>query len=149
MGMQRNQRAELQRTRRWSLLMGVAASISSLMVGLFFQTVFYEIAQNLPAVYRQDSHISLPLCNVFPDIYGCKPWVGALTGLEIWQISLQVGQISGLIFNLILVAVFSFVVTVRVRSDRMAPGVLIGMACLVSSLVLALTFNVPLNTHSP
>ena len=107
MDKQRTIKSELQQNWRRSLLMGVAASILSLMLGVLLQTAFYDIAHSLPPVVRQDSHVSLALCNLFPDLYGCQPWVGALTGLEIWELSLQVSQIGGLLLNLILIIIFS------------------------------------------
>lgn len=148
MGMQRIVISDLRRTWRWSLLMGTAASIFSLMLGLLFQTVFYEIARSIPSVIRQDAHVSLPLCNIFPNLYGCDAWVGALTGLEIWKLSLQIGQISGLLLNLILIAIFSLWVIVRVRDESASAGLLTGIAGVFSSLVLALAFDVPLNIRS-
>ena len=149
MGTQRITSSDLQRTWGWALLMGAAASVFSLMLGLFLQTVFYEIAGNLPPVIRQDAHVSLPLCNPFPDLYGCDAWVGALTSLEIWELSLQVGRVSGLLADLILVAVVSMWVAVRVGSDSALPGLLTGIAGLLSSLALALVFDVPMNLRSP
>jgi DNA-binding CsgD family transcriptional regulator len=128
--------------------MGISASIFSLMLGLLIQTLFYEIAHKFPSVYRQDAHISLPLCNIFPDLYGCDPWVGALTGLEIWRLSLQVGQVCGLCLNLILATILSMEVTISTRSNSMIPGFLTGVACALSSLVLAVSFNVPLSIHT-
>jgi len=113
MGMQKMVISDPRRNWRGALFVGIGASIISLMLGLLFQTVFYEIARNVPFVFRQDSHVSLPLCNIFPDMYGCEAWVGLLTGLELWKLSLQVGQISGLCLNLVLIAIFSMLVTVR------------------------------------
>jgi DNA-binding CsgD family transcriptional regulator len=140
--------SELRRTWRWSIITGVVASIFSLMLGLLVQTIFYEIAHSIPPVIRQDAHISLPLCNIFPNIYGCDAWVGALTSLEIWELSLLVGQVSGLLINSILVAILSLWVTIRVHSDSVVPGLLTGLAGGFSSLVVALAFSVPLTIHS-
>jgi DNA-binding CsgD family transcriptional regulator len=149
MGIQGSGLFDLRRTLLWSVLMGAAASILTLMLGLFFQTVFYEIASNIPSIIRQDAHITLPLCKTFPDLYGCDAWVGALTGLEIWVLSLQIGQLSGLLVNLILIAIFSMWVIVRARSDRAMIGLLTGIAGFFFSLALALAVDVPLNVRSP
>lgn len=149
MGTQRNGLAEYQHPWRRSMFMGVAASVFSLMLGIFIQTAVYEIAHYLPAIYRQDAHISLPLCNLFPELYGCDPWVGALTGLEIWELSIRVGQISGLLINLVLILVLSTLLTLRAGRNESKAGVFIGINGFISSLTLALLFNVPLNTHSP
>lgn len=142
-------KSELQRNWRSSLLMGVAASIFSLMVGILLQTAFYEIANNIPAVVRQDAHIALPLCKLFPDLYGCDAWVGLLTSLEIWELSQHVGQISGLLSNLVLVTIFSIWVTIRTQRDNLVPGLLIGVAGFFFSLILALVVQVPLSIHIP
>lgn len=139
---------ELGRIWRWSLLMAVAASIFSLMFGLLIQTVFYEVASNIPPVIRQDAHIGLPLCRYFPRLYGCDPWVGALSGLEIFELSLKVGQISGLLLNPILVAVLSAWVTIRLDSDPVVAGLATGVAGMFTTLVLALAFDVSLNLSS-
>lgn len=138
----------LQRVWRWSLPLSAAIPIFSLMFGLLFQTVFSEIARSIPSVIRQDAHISLPLCKIMPKLYGCDPGVGLLTGLQIWELSEQVGQISGLLLNLILMAIFSTWVTLRVGSDSALPGILTGVAGGFSSLVLALLVHVPLNIRS-
>ena len=148
MGKQTTIKSELQQNWRRSLLIGGGASILSLMLGILLQTAFYEIAHSLPPVVRQDSHVSLPLCNVFPDLYGCDPWVGALTGLEIWELSLQVSQIGGLLFNLILMIIFSMWFTIWTQSDNLLPGLLVGVAGFFSSLMLALVIHVPLSTHT-
>ena len=149
MGMQRMVILDLRRSWRSSLLLGITASILSLMLGLLFQTVFYEIATSIPSVVRQDSHISLALCNIFPDLYGCDAWVGALTELEIWKLSLQIGQTSGLLMNLALIAILSLWVTVRLRDESVLAGLLLGIAGALSSLGLALAFAVPLDIQSP
>lgn len=133
---------------RWALLMGAAASLSSLILGIFLQTVFYEVASGIPPVVRQDAHVVLPLCRLLPTLSGCDPWVGALTGLQIWELSLQVGQAAGLLINLILVSCFAMWVTLRVRSHRAMPGLLTGAAGAFSCLVLALAFDVPLSPRS-
>jgi len=138
----------LGRVWRWSLLMAVAASIFSLMLGLLIQTVFYEVASNIPSVIRQDAHVDLALCRVFPGLYGCEPWVGVLSGLEIFELSLQVGQISGLSLNLILVTILSVWVTIRLQSNRFVSGLATGIAGVFTTLLLALSFNVPLNLTS-
>jgi DNA-binding CsgD family transcriptional regulator len=148
MDVQRTGVSKLQRVWRWSLPLGAATPIFSLMFGLLFHTVFYEIARSIPSVFRQDAHISIPLCKIMPKLFGCDPGVGALTGLQIWELSQEVGQISGLLINLILVAIFSAWVTLRVCSDSALPGILTGIAGGFSSLVLALAFNVPLNIRS-
>jgi DNA-binding CsgD family transcriptional regulator len=149
MGMQKMAISDLRRNWRGALLVGIGASIISLMLGLLFQTVFYEIASNVPFVFRQDSHVSLPLCNIFPDLYGCDAWVGVLTGLELWNLSLQIGQISGLCLNPVVIAFFSMQITVRSRDASTLVGLFNGIAGLFASLVLALAFDVPLNTYSP
>jgi DNA-binding CsgD family transcriptional regulator len=118
------------------------------MLGLLLQTVFYEISSSIPAIVRQDSHILLPLCKSFPQLYGCEPWIGKWTSLEIWEISLQVGQISGLLVNLCLVAVFSVLVTIRGHNESVIPGLLTGILGGFSSLVLTLLFGVPLSINS-
>jgi len=148
MDMQRTIKTELGQNWRRSVLMGVAASIFSLMLGVLLQTAFYEIAHSLPPIVRQDSHVSLALCNLFPDLYGCDPWVGALTGLEIWALSLQVSQIAGLLFNLILVIFSSMWLTIRTQSASLLPGFLVGVAGFCSSLILALVIHVPLSTQT-
>jgi len=141
--------SDIQHTWRRSLLMGVVAPIFSLMLGLLLQTVFYEIASNIPSVIRQDYHVLLPLCKSFPDLYGCEAWVGKMTGLEILELSIQVGQIGGVLLNLILVVIFSMWVTVRGRSDNVLPGLITGTTGGFFTLVLSLFFNVPLTLHSP
>lgn len=148
MGVQRVAISDFRRIWRESLLAGTAVSVLSLMLGIFFQTMFYEIARNIPAVIRQDAHISLPLCRIFPDFYGCEPWVGALTSLEIWERSLQVGQVGGLLCNSILMVVFSMWITTRLRDKSALAGLLTGMAGLFASGLLALAFSVPLNLRS-
>lgn len=148
MDMQRTIKFELGQSWRRSLLMGAAASIFSLMLGVLLQTAFYEIAHSLPPIFRQDSHVSLPLCNLFPDLYGCDPWVGTLTGLEIWELSLQVSQIGGLLLNLILIIILSMWLTIRTQSASLLPGVLVGLAGFCSSLILALVIHVPLSAHT-
>lgn len=147
--MRRKSVSELRQKISWSLLMGAAAPIFSLMLGLLFQTAFYEIARIIPSAIRQDAHVSLPLCKIFPSLSGCEPWVGALTGLQLWELSQQVGQISGLNLNLILVAIFSVLTTVRLRDRSASAGLLIGISGLFFSILLALTVNVPLNIISP
>lgn len=141
--------SESQRTLRWSILMGAAIPILSLMVGIFTQTVFYEIAHNIPPVIRQDAHISLPLCRMIPDLYGCDPWVGALSSMQIWELSQHVGQISGLLINLILVAIVSILITVWSGVENPLPAFLLGIVALLFSLAAALIFDVPINIDSP
>jgi DNA-binding CsgD family transcriptional regulator len=136
---------ELSQGRRWSLLAGVIASIFSLMFGLLIQTGFYEIARDIPPIIQQDSHISLPLCNTFPDLYGCNPWVGALTSLELLELSILLGQLGGLTVNLTLVTAISIWVIVRVRSDSVLLGLMVGISSGITSLLLALIFNIPLS----
>jgi DNA-binding CsgD family transcriptional regulator len=137
-----------QRSWRLALIFGIVASILSLMLGLLLQTIFYEIASAIPSVIRQDSHVSLPLCKSFPDLYGCDAWVGKWTSLEIWKLSLQVGKTSGLLVNLILVVFFSALVTIREHSDSVLPGLLTGTLGGFSTLILALVFDVSLTIHS-
>ena len=120
----------------------------SLMSGVLLQTAFYEIAHSLPPIVRQDAHISLALCNLFPDLYGCDPWIGALTGLEIWELSRQVGQIGGLLLNLILLIIFSMWFTIRTQIDSLLPGLLMGVAGFCSSLILALVIQIPLSVQT-
>ena len=148
MDKQRTIKAELGQYWRRSLLLGVAASIFSLMLGVLLQTAFYEIAHSLPPLVRQDSHVSLALCNVFPNLYGCEPWVGALTGLEIWELSLQVSQTAGLLLNLILMVIFSMWLTIQNQSASVVPGLLVGVAGLFSSLILALVIHLPLSVQT-
>jgi DNA-binding CsgD family transcriptional regulator len=148
MGKQTTIKSALQQNWRRSFLIGVVASILSLMLAVLLQTVFYEIANNIPPIIRQDSHVTLPLCNVFPDLYGCDAWVGVLTSLEIWELSLQIGQIGGLLFNLILVITFSILLTIRTQSNSLVPGLLMSVAGFFSSLILALVTHVPLSIHT-
>jgi DNA-binding CsgD family transcriptional regulator len=124
--------------------MGTAAAFFSLLLGLFIQTVFYEVASTIPSVIRQDAHISLPLCRSFPDLYGCDAWVGKWTGLEIWEISHQVGIFSGLFLNLILVLMFSMQGIIRGRSKSSLPGLLTGIIDWGTTLILALIVGVPM-----
>ncbi|MEW5873027.1 MAG: response regulator transcription factor [Chloroflexota bacterium] len=149
MSTQKDAPLELRRVGRRSLLVGIAASLLSLMLGLLFQTVFYGIASAIPSVIRQDAHISLPLCEVFPGLYGCAPWVGALTSLQIFELSQQVGQAGGLLVNLLLVAVFSAWLTLRTRSQSLWSGLLAGVTAAFAALLLALAFDVPLTLISP
>lgn len=137
-----------QRYWRWILLFGIGASILSLMLGLLLQTAFYKIASAVPAIVRQDSHILLPLCKKFPELYGCDAWVGKWTSLEIWNHSLQFGQISGLLANLILVLFFSALITFRGHIDSVLSGFLTGLVGGFSTLVLVLLFDVPLSIRS-
>ena len=149
MGSPKIQKAAIKRSRRLILLMGAAAPILSFILGLLIQTIFYEIAHNLPVVYRQDSHISLPLCNAFPNLYGCEPWAGALTGLEIWEISQKVSQVSGLLLNLVMVTAFSFLLTMQYVEYQQEKSILLGLTSFIISLALVLILNVPLNIQSP
>jgi DNA-binding CsgD family transcriptional regulator len=141
-------KSAVQQNWRRSLLMGLIASILSLMLGVLLQTAFYEVVNNFPPIVRQDAHITLPLCDVFPDLYGCEPWVGALTSLEIWELSQQVGQIGGLLLNLILMILFSMWVTIRIQSDSLMPALRIGVAGFFTSLILAMVIHVPLSVRS-
>lgn len=132
----------------WTIILGIAGSIFGLMFGLLIQTMFYEIASSIPAVIRQDAHISLPLCNIFPELKGCDAWVGALTALELLELSVLIGQISGLLVNLVLTAILSIWLTVRSKNESVVPGFLVGLAAGLSSLALALTFRVPVSVYS-
>lgn len=136
------------RAWRWSLSIGTAIPPISLMAGVFLQTVAYEIARNIPSVIQQDEHISLPICRIMPDLHGCTPGVGSLTGLEIWELSEQVGQISGLLLNIILIIVFSAWLSFRLRDESFLPGLWIGIVGMILSLVLALAFGVTVHIHS-
>ena len=148
MDKQRTVKSELQQNWFRSLLMGVAASIFSLMLGVLLQTAFYEIASSLPPIVRQDSHVTPPLCNVFPNLYGCDPWVGALTSLEIWELSQRISQVGGLLSNLILIILISMWFTIRTQSASLLPGLMVGVAGFFSSLMLALVIHVPLSMHT-
>ena len=149
MGAPKIQKAVIKCSRRLILLMGTAAPILSLLLGIIVQTIFYEVAHNLPPVYRQDSHITLPLCNVLPNLYGCEPWAGAWTVLEIWEISQKVGQVSGLLLNLVLVTGLSFFLTIKFVEYQQAKSILIGLISFITSLTLVLMLNIPLNIQSP
>lgn len=140
--------SHVQRSWHWALFMGWAASIFSLMFGLLFQTVFYEIARNIPSIYRQDTHISIPLCNTFPNLYGCDAWEGAMTGLEISELSIQIGQTTGLVINLVLIAIFSAWLTVRVQCDNIVLGLITGVNGGFSSFLIAKIVDVPVTTYS-
>lgn len=140
--------SELGQVWRWSLSMGGVIPILSLMLGLLVQEVCFEMASNIPSVIRQDAHISLPLCKIFPPLYGCEPGVGALTGLQVWELSQKVGQVVGLLVNLILVGVISIWITVRPRFEGALTGMLMGLVSVFSSLVLAWIFDVPLDIRS-
>jgi DNA-binding CsgD family transcriptional regulator len=141
--------SDLRRPWRLSVLLGVVASIFSVMFGLLFQLVCYEVVRNIPSIIRQDAHVSLPLCNIFPDLYGCEPWVGTSTNLQLLELSKQVGQISGLLLDLILVLIFSALATMRLRDEKGLVGVKTGIVGVFSSLILALALDVPLNIKSP
>jgi DNA-binding CsgD family transcriptional regulator len=133
---------------RLSLLVGASAAVFSLMFGLLLQTLFYKIASNIPGIYRQDFHITIPLCKVFPDLNGCQPWVGALTGLEISELSYQIGQISGWLFNLVMIAGLSVWFTIRKQSNQFVPGLLNGLSGVLFSLLFVLALSIPLNLDS-
>lgn len=150
MGTHRATTSDFQPNWRWSLIMGTGISIFSLMLGLLFQTLFYEITRNIPSIIRQDAHISLPLCGIFPTLYGCEAWVGSFTALEIWELSLKVGWISGLLVNPILMVIISARITAQARDEKTTlTGLLTGMFGLLFSLMIALVFNVPLSIFSP
>jgi len=119
------------------------------MFGLFLQTIFNEVAHGIPFVIRQEPHISLPLCQIFPDLYGCDPGIGALTSLKIWEFSQHIGQISAMLVNLFLISIISMWITFRLQSEGTLPGILTGISGVFSSLILALAFNVPINAHFP
>jgi DNA-binding CsgD family transcriptional regulator len=141
--------SDLRRFWRLSVLLGVVTPILSVMLGLFFHFTFYEIARNIPSIIRQDAHVSLPLCKIFPDLYGCEPWVGTSTSLQLLELSQQVGSISGLLLNLALLLIFSVLATIRLLDKRGVTGVIMGIVGVFSSLILALALRIPLNLKSP
>lgn len=149
MGSPRIQKTVKKPLNRSILIMGIAAPILGLIVGILIQTIFFEIAHNLPPVYRQDNHISLPLCDIFVNLYGCEPWIGTWTGLEIWEISQKVGQVSGLLFNVVMVTVFSYYLALQLAEYKQEKIILIGLISLIISLALVFILNIPLNIRSP
>jgi DNA-binding CsgD family transcriptional regulator len=133
--------------RAW--LMGAAAAVLSLMVGLLLQTTVYEIGSSIPSLIRQDAHISLPLCRVSPALHGCEPWVGLWTVLEIWERSLQIGQVGGLLAVLVLITGCSVWLTVRIQAESVLPGLLMGSTAALASLLLVLILRIPIATSTP
>lgn len=127
------------------LLLGAAATLLSIMVGILLQTVFYEVVNNIPSIVKQDAHISLTLCKVFPNLSGCDPWIGVMTSLEIWEISQEVGQIGGLLVNLMLTIYFSINIATRKKEEEVLAGLYLGLFGLIFSLFLVMIIKIPLN----
>jgi DNA-binding CsgD family transcriptional regulator len=134
----------------WKVILPVSllTPILSLMLGLFLQTIFYEIAHNLPFLYRQDAHISLPLCRIAPTLQGCEPYNGILTGQQIWEVAQQVGHAGGLALNLALAGVMAWGVTLYIRKSEIFPSILLGLLTYAISMPLALVLDIPLNWHT-
>ncbi len=124
--------------------MGVAATLISLMIGLLFDTLFSAIVRNVPGLIRQDAHISLPLCEIFPNLNGCEPLVGLWGGLQIAEISRGVGQIAGLIAVQLLVAVLSSYASLQVGRLGGPTGILMGITASLASLLLIWLIGLPL-----
>lgn len=134
----------------WKLILptSLLTPILSVMLGLFLQTIFYEIAHNLPFLYRQDAHISLPLCRFAPTLQGCEPYNGILSGQQIWALAQQVGQAGGLVINLGLAGVMAWGITRTIGQKKLTSGLLLGFTIYAISMPLALLLDIPLNWHT-
>jgi len=134
----------------WRLVIpaSLLTPILSVMLGLFLQTLFYEIGHNLPFLYRQDAHISLPLCRIAPTLQGCDPYSGILTGRQIWEVANKVGQAGGLIINLVLAGVVAWGVTLTIGQRKLFPTIVLGFMTYAIAMLLALVLDIPLNWYT-
>jgi DNA-binding CsgD family transcriptional regulator len=134
----------IRQSWRRCLLVGVAAALLSLMIGLLADTVFSAIARNIPALIRQDARLSLPLCDLLPQLAGCQPFVGLWTGLQIAEIAKAIGQVAGLAVNLMLVAALASYLSLENDALGSPAGALTGISAFISSLLLMILIGVPL-----
>ena len=138
-----------RRAWRLAVALGLAAPFFSLMTGLLIHMVFYEAASSIPALYRQDAHIDLALCSLRPDLYGCEPWVGAWTGLEIAELADRLGKAGALPAVLLYTAILAARGALRTRCASARPGLVTGLTGVLPSLALALLFAVPFTLKVP
>jgi len=137
------------RALRLSVVPGLAAPVLALMTGLLVHAVFYAAASGIPALIRQDAHVDLALCGLRPDLYGCEPWVGVWTGLEIAGLADRTGKACGWFAVFLYTAIFSARNALRIRSADARPGLVTGLTGVLPSLLLALVFDVPFTLNVP
>ena len=80
---------------RWPLLAGVVAPFLSILVAMLLGTLFSWVGHTIPSVYKQDSHVTLWLCNLLPGLAGCQPGDGLLTGKDITNLAITIGDWIG------------------------------------------------------
>lgn len=136
---------EVRQAARWSLLLGGLTPLLSLMLGLLAETIFSTLGHNLPFLYAQDAHVTIPVCRHLPRLYGCAPGAGAWTGLQLWENARLVARLCALAINLPLTLLAAGWVALRLRRPDRWTGLLTGISALLASLILALMFAVSLD----
>jgi signal transduction histidine kinase len=121
---------------RWPLLAGVSAPILSYLVALVVSGLFSLVAHSIPSLYKQDQHVTLWLCELAPDIHGCKPWVGLFTSKEILGLSTAVADWSGPLVNLLLTFGAAAWATRRGNQPTVRHGAVAGLTSAFAGLLI-------------
>jgi signal transduction histidine kinase len=129
--------------RRWSwvLLAGIAIPLLSLALARLLTVTCSGLAHAIPSVYKQDWHVTLALCRSFPDLYGCEPGVGLLSGQEIVDLCDSVGAWAGPVFGLLLATGGAIWITHRGGVATSLPGVGVGLISALSGGILLALYD--------
>ncbi len=124
---------------RWMLLAGLVVPLVSLILARLSGSACSGLSLSLPGLYQQDWHVTLPLCRLLPDLFGCEPGVGLLTGRQIAGLCGQVAAWMGPLLNVLLAFGAALWVTRRVGLATALPGVGVGLvSALAGAIILAL-----------
>ena len=124
---------------RWMLVTGLAVPLASLILARLSGSACSGLSRSIPGLYQQDWHVTLPLCESFPDLYGCEPGVGLLTGRQIADLCDQVAGWTGPLLGVVLAFGAALWVTRRVGLATVLPGLGVGLiAALGGAIILAL-----------
>jgi signal transduction histidine kinase len=124
---------------RWMLVAGLAVPLASLILARLSGSACSSLSRTIPGLYQQDWHVTLPLCKSFPDLFGCEPGVGLLTGHQIADLCGQVAGWMGPLLNVVLAFGAALWVTRRAGLATALPGVGVGLiSALGGAIILAL-----------
>jgi signal transduction histidine kinase len=124
---------------RWMLVAGMAVPLASLILARLSGSACSGLSRSFPGLYQQDWHVTLPLCESFPDLYGCEPGVGLLTGQQIADLCGQAAGWMGPLASVVLAFGAALWVTRRAGLTTAVPGVGVGLiSALGGAIILAL-----------